>query len=144
MDSLIRQLSSRSASKNDAAGFTLLEVLIALAIFALLSSAIAGQTSSSLRTQQTLETKRIASQLLDNTIERYQLMDTLAQAGRKTQMIKFADRYWNLEVHIENTRRADMRLIKASVYEAKSVGRQYASAKNPIAVANVTAYLGAN
>lgn len=120
----------------------MLEVLIALAIFALLSSAIAGLTSSSLRTQTTIETKRIAHQLLENTIEQYQLMDALAPAGRKTQMINFANRYWNLEVYIEKTRRPDMRSIKASVYEVNSSEPQYAISKNTAAVANITAYLG--
>lgn len=131
-------------SEKDSAGFTLLEVLIALAIFALLSSAIGGQTSSSMRTQTTLETKRIANQLLDNTVEQYQLMNGLAPVGSKTQMVKFADRYWNLEVSIEDTRRTDMRSIRASVFEAGSSAKQFASEKNPTAVASITAYLGAH
>ncbi|MFK7731889.1 MAG: type II secretion system minor pseudopilin GspI [Pseudomonadales bacterium] len=134
----------RQVSKNKSTGFTLLEVLIALAIFALLSSAIAGQTSSSLRTQNTLETKRMAGQLLNNTVEQYQLMSSLASAGRKTKLVKYSERYWNVEVQIENTRRADMRLMKVWVYQAKSALQQNAGMGKGNAVATITAYLGAS
>ncbi len=135
--------TQRNAGKYSA-GFTLLEVLIALAIFALLSAAIVGQTSSSFQTQTSLETKRIAKQLLDNTVEQYQLMDTLAGAGREMKMVKFADRNWNVEVLVENTRRADMRLIKASVYEANSRIRRFSGANSRNSVAKITAYVGAH
>ncbi len=125
-------------------GFTLLEILISLAIFALLSSAIAGQTTSSVRVQQSLETKRVATQLVENTIEQYRLMETLATDGRKRQVVKYAERLWNVDVVIENTRRADMRVIKVAANPADSGKTVSAGKSHDSTVVNMIAYLGAH
>lgn len=82
-------------------GFTLLEVLIALAIFSICALTLLQQSGRSARQSSHLETKLIASWLADNEVASAQLQ--IPNLGRQSQQIHFANRDWEVERETSKT-----------------------------------------
>ncbi|HEX5842512.1 MAG TPA: type II secretion system minor pseudopilin GspI, partial [Pseudomonas sp.] len=72
-----------------AGGFTLLEVLVALAIFALVAASVLTATARSLQTASRLEEKTLAMWIADNQLAELQLSKTPAADGRDQGELEF-------------------------------------------------------
>lgn len=94
-----------------ASGFTLLEVLVALAIFALVAASVLTATARSLQTASRLEEKTLAMWVADNQLVELQLSKNPVAEGRDQGEVEFAGRRWQWQSEVQATREPDMRRV---------------------------------
>ena len=94
-----------------AAGFTLLEVLVALAIFALVAASVLSASTRSLQTAARLEDKTLAMWVADNRLTELQLAGVPAADGRDEGELTFAGRRWQWQSEIQQTSEPSMRRV---------------------------------
>lgn len=94
-----------------ARGFTLLEVLVALAIFALVAASVLTASARSVRTAAQLEEKTLAMWVADNRMSELQLADAPPSDGRDQGQVAFAGRNWLWQSEIEVTSEPAMRRV---------------------------------
>ncbi|MGE8360016.1 type II secretion system minor pseudopilin GspI [Pseudomonas sp.] len=92
-------------------GFTLLEVLVALAIFALVAASVLTATARSLQTASRLEDKTLAMWVADNRLVELQLERSAVANGRDQGEVTFAGRRWLWQSEIEATSEPSMRRV---------------------------------
>ena len=98
-----------------ARGFTLLEVLVALAIFAVVAASVLSASARSLKTAARLEDKTFASWLADNRLQEMQLADTPPGEGREQGEETYAGRRWLWESDVQATSEPEMLRITIRV-----------------------------
>lgn len=94
-----------------ARGFTLLEVLVALAIFALIAASVLTASARSVRTASQLENKTLAMWVADNRLTELQLADTPPADGRDQGQVEFAGRRWSWQSEIQATSEPAIRRV---------------------------------
>lgn len=92
-------------------GFTLLEVLVALGIFALVASSILTVSSRSLQNAARLEEKTLAMWVADNRLAEMQLAQTPPGEGRDQGESDFAERRWEWRSEVAATSEPAMRRV---------------------------------
>lgn len=105
-----------------AAGFTLLEVLVALAIFALVAASVLTATARSLQTASRLEDKTLAMWIADNQLVELQLSKSPVAEGRDQGEVDFAGRRWQWQSEVQATREPDMRRVTLWVAPVEPAG----------------------
>ena len=98
-----------------ARGFTLLEVLIALAIFAVVAASVLSASARSLQTAARLEDKTFASWLADNRLQDLQLADSPPAVGREQGEESYAGRRWLWQTEVQSTSEPDMLRVTVRV-----------------------------
>lgn len=98
-----------------ARGFTLLEVLVALGIFALVASSILAVSSRSLQNAARLEEKTLAMWVADNRLADMQLAEVPAGEGRDQGESEFAGRRWEWRSEVVATSEPAMRRVTVLV-----------------------------
>ncbi|CAD5203752.1 type II secretion system minor pseudopilin GspI [Pseudomonas sp. FEN] len=93
-------------------GFTLLEVMIALAIFAVLASSVLSASQFVVRQSGTLQERLFATWLADNQLSELRLKAPPAQ-GRQVLRQRFDQREWRLEQVV--TPASAPRLLKVEI-----------------------------
>jgi len=93
------------------AGFTLLEVLVALAIFAMVAASVLTATARSLQTAARLEDKTLAMWIADNRLTELQLAPSPVADGREQGELDFAGRRWQWQSEVQATSEPDMRRV---------------------------------
>ncbi|MDP9013180.1 MAG: type II secretion system minor pseudopilin GspI [Pseudomonadota bacterium] len=120
---------SRRARPNDAAGFTLVEVLVALMVVAMGLAALMVAVSSTARTSGYLRDKTLAQWIALNRLAEVRLNVT-AKFGQNTDAgeLNFAGRKWHYDTRYFDTSFSTMRRVVVRVYagDAKTKG-------NPVA-----------
>lgn len=104
-----------------AGGFTLLEVLVALAIFAMVSAVVLTAAGRSTLNAARLEELTLASWIADNRITELQLQRTPPTPGRETTELEYAGRQWQTLSEIRAA--ADPGLLQVTVWVALDEGR---------------------
>lgn len=94
-----------------ARGFTLLEVLVALGIFALVAASVLTATARSLQTAARLEDKTFALWLADNRMQELQLAETPPDDGREQGEETYAGRRWLWQSQVQATSDPGMRRV---------------------------------
>jgi general secretion pathway protein I len=89
-------------------GFTLLEVLVALAIFAVVAASVLSASARSLKTAARLEDKTFATWLADNRLQEIQLADSPPGLGREQGEEAYAGRRWLWQSEVEATSEPEM------------------------------------
>ncbi|WP_068830153.1 type II secretion system minor pseudopilin GspI [Pseudomonas sp. BMS12] len=105
-------------------GFTLLEVLVALAIFAVVAASVLSATSRSLKTAARLEDKTFASWLADNRLQQLQLADAPPGEGREQGEETYAGRRWLWQTEVQSTSEAEMLRVTVRVAPRPERGLQ--------------------
>jgi general secretion pathway protein I len=77
-------------------GFTLLEVLVALAIFASVAAVLLTASARSLQNAARLEEKALAGWVADNYLTELQLAETPPETGNDSRELAFGGRQWQL------------------------------------------------
>lgn len=96
-------------------GFTLLEVLIALAILAISATAIVGQTSNSLAQLSVLEQKTAAALLAESQIDKLIAAGEFPSLGRASEEVTVNGVSWLVTVTVDGTTEPWLRRITVSV-----------------------------
>ena len=96
-------------------GFTLLEVLIALAILAIASAAVISQTSSSIHNLDRLELKNTALWIADNQLAYIQSLPDWPALGRRSESFDMAGQQWRIDTSIEATSEPWLRKVDVTV-----------------------------
>ncbi|MGE7990368.1 type II secretion system minor pseudopilin GspI [Pseudomonas sp. NPDC089554] len=107
--------------RNSAAerGFTLLEVMVALAIFAVLASAASLAMQHVLQQSQQLRDRLYASWVADNHLTEMRLQATPGP-GQRTLTVEFAEQRW----HLEERRRTGPGVLEVEVRAARAADGQ--------------------
>lgn len=100
-------------------GFTLLEVMIALAVFATLAAAVMSASQYVLGQNARVQTRLLATWLADNHLSELQLQKHVV-AGRQTFNQRFVQRDWRLIESIVVEPQNNMLRVELSVSPADS------------------------
>lgn len=92
-------------------GFTLIEVLVALAIFAVVAASVLTASARSLQIASRLEDKTLAMWIADNRLTELQLRETPPGNGRDQGELDYAGRRWEWQSQIEGTSDPALRRI---------------------------------
>ena len=104
-------MASRS-SLSSMGGFTLLEIMVALAVFATLAAAVLSASQYAVKQRNAVETRLFAAWLADNRLNELRLQSGLT-AGQQQQVVSMDQRDWVLQQHISATR--DPRLLQVDI-----------------------------
>ncbi|MFC5695110.1 type II secretion system minor pseudopilin GspI [Pseudomonas sp. GCM10022186] len=84
-------------------GFTLIEVLVALAIFAVVAASVLTASARSLQIASRLEDKTLAMWIADNRLTDLQLRETPPGNGRDQGELDYGGRRWEWQSQVEGT-----------------------------------------
>lgn len=102
-----------------AGGFTLIEIMVAVGVFAVVSIAVYGRIGEILRQSQRLETRTLATWVAQNRLASLSLEFRGAQepvpTGRQTDFVTLGGRSWRVSVEIESTTDPNLRRVDVSV-----------------------------
>jgi general secretion pathway protein I len=101
-------------------GFTLLEVLVAMAILGLGMIAVFGGMSQSLNVTARLRDKTLANWVALNQITELQVTGEYPDAGNRSDQVEMARSEWAWEMKITNIPQIEMRRIDVTVSFAES------------------------
>lgn len=101
-------------------GFTLIEVLVALAIVAIGMAAVLESLSSSANTTLYLQDKTFAGWVALNRLETVRLSGTVPQAGTSNDNLSFAGQNWEWQQKVTNMQIPGMVEIEVDVKPADS------------------------
>jgi general secretion pathway protein I len=96
-------------------GFTLLEVLVALAVFAVAAMALMRVSESQLRLSKTLEEKTFAHWVALNMLTEMQIGQDWPNIGEQTGKVSMASRDWKVKVKTQATPVSRVRRIEILV-----------------------------
>ena len=93
-------------------GFTLLEIMVAMAIFATLAAAVLSASQYVVKQRGAVEARLFAAWLADTRLNELRLQPGLA-AGQQQQVVSMDQRDWVLHQHISAT--GDPRLLQVDI-----------------------------
>jgi general secretion pathway protein I len=110
-------------------GFTLLEMLIAIAIIGVIGAAVSTAVGGVANQTLGLEQRTVASWIASNHLTRMRMLQrrepqSLPEGTKQTRLV-FADRQWEVETKVKSTDHPWIRRVEVSVFEATDeAGRQ--------------------
>lgn len=123
-------------------GFTLIEVLVALAVVVIGMAAVLEALTSSADTAVYLRNKTFAQWVAVNRIERVRLSGVYPGAGTSTGHLRFAHRSWHWRQKIEATKVPGVERIVVDVRPRDEAGQNADPASDRNWSATATGYVG--
>jgi general secretion pathway protein I len=114
----MRPATHRAKKTQSIAGFTLLEVLIALVVFSVAAMALLSQSSQSVSQSIYLEEKAYALWLAENTLTELRLKEEWPSLGEQRDNHSQFDREWTVKVEVSGTGKASLRHVEVAVFRA--------------------------
>ena len=103
-------------------GFTLLEMLIAVAIIGVIGASVATAIGGVANQTRSLEQRTVASWIASNHLTRMRMLQRrnaqLVEEGRSQTRMIFADREWEVETQITATDHPWIQRVEVAVFEA--------------------------
>ena len=110
-------------------GFTMIEMLIAIAIIGVIGAAVSTAVGGVANQTRGLEQRTVASWIASNHLTRMRMLQrrepqSLPEGTKQTRLV-FADRQWEVETEVKSTDHPWIRRVEVSVFEATDeAGRQ--------------------
>ena len=105
------------------AGFTLLEVMIALAVFAVVSAALVRNAAVAVRQTTIIEERSLGIWVAENQLSQMRIQarsdENYPALGTNRYAVNLADRDWEVVVKIAATENADIRRVEVEVSAAQ-------------------------
>lgn len=101
------------------AGFTLLEVMVALTVFVGIALTLSQTASQSVDTTLYLQEKTLASMVAENKLNTLRL-EGMPAVGVRNDLTRLADRQWHLTTKVEKTEFPDTNRVTVTVALAES------------------------
>lgn len=122
-------------------GFTLLEVMVALAIFAIVAAVVLTAAGRSVNNAGRLEALTLAGWIADNRLTELQLQQPAPSIGREDQQLEFGGRQWQMLSEVETS--GTPGLLRIRVWVAAAEPRRSNSASiEQRAVTSLTGFVG--
>lgn len=115
-------------------GFTLVEVMVALAILAVASASLVKVASQALQQSGGLEERTIAYWVATNTLSEMRLQRDQITLGERTEVVIMAAREWEVSVSVSDTSDADLKRADVKV--------KLKSNSNVMSLASLTGFIG--
>lgn len=131
-----------SAGRSQARGFTLLEVLVALAIFAIVAAVVLTAAGRSVNNAGRLETLTLAGWIADNRLTELQLLQPAPAMGREDQNLDFGGRKWQTLSQVETSGTPGLLRIQVWVTEVEPRRRGSDGSIEQRAVTSLTGFVG--
>lgn len=113
-------------AKARARGFTLLEILVALAIVAIGTAAVLQSAGSSARALHTAESRILATWAASNRVAELRLARTWPAPGTVDRSVISAGRTWHFNEVVKTTADPDVLRIDITVYDGPEKSQQNA------------------
>jgi len=101
-------------------GFTLIEVMVALVVFSVVSVALVKNTTTSLRQSGMIEDRTIAWWLAENEMTSLRMLprtdDNYPNSGTSREVVELGHTSWDVETTVEATENDYVRRIVITVY----------------------------
>ncbi len=105
-------------------GFTLIEILVALIIFAVVAVSVYGRSGETIRQLGHMENRTLAHWLAQNQVAQMELeqlgSDAAIATGSKSRQLFMANREWRVNTEISNTSSPLLRRVEVKVYAGES------------------------
>jgi general secretion pathway protein I len=122
---------------NRRSGFTLIEIMVALAVFAIVATTLLRNAATSVSQSRQLKDRAVAQWIAENEIQRLRMLErtelTFPSSGLNRTTLMMADREWQIEVDISPTENDLVRRIEVSVRDEQSPD---------VVLADLTGFLG--
>lgn len=118
--------------------FTLLEVMIALAVLAVSAAGLITSVSQNVRQGGALEERTIALWVAQNRLTELQVLGEFPPLGRNEEQVRMSGREWEVIVETKSTAYPDLRLVEVGVALPRSDFRDREGT-----LATLSAFLGA-
>ncbi|MDA1300435.1 MAG: type II secretion system minor pseudopilin GspI [Proteobacteria bacterium] len=122
---------------NRRSGFTLIEIMVALAVFAIVATTLLRNAATSVSQSRQLKDRAVAQWIAENEIQRLRMVErtelTFPSSGLNRTTLMMADREWQIEVDISPTENDLVRRIEVSVRDEQSPD---------VVLADLTGFLG--
>lgn len=119
-------------------GFTLIEVMVALTIFAFCAVSMHFVLSQSVDSFAKIERKSFATWIAENRLAELRLEEKFPAAGNSNEDVEFAGRDWVVSTIIANTQDPNMRRVEVTV------NLRLPNIREPVFVTQLTGFLGKN
>lgn len=103
-------------------GFTLLEILIALAILAIVSIALLSQSQHSVETRSALHDKTLGLWIAEDNMDQLRAEKTWPEIGASSEEVEVNEREWQVTTEVIETARPDMRRVTVAVTTQSASG----------------------
>lgn len=123
-------------------GFTLLEVLVALAIFAIVAAVVLTSAGRSVSNAGRLEALTLASWIADNRMTELQLLQPSPSIGREDKQLTFGGRQWQTLSEVQTSGTPGLLRIQVWVAEADARRGTAAGSVETRAVTSLTGFVG--
>ena len=112
---------TRHYHQTEQQGFTLLEVLVALAILAVSSASLMISDGQSIRQVNRIQDKVIASWLAENTLNNFYLEKKWPEPGSSGSVQLWNERRWYINTETSSTKNDKLRKIDVHIYTGDSI-----------------------
>lgn len=96
-------------------GFTLIEVMVALIIFAVLSVTLLTRMGDNIRAEQYLETKTLAGVIAENTLAEMRIKKEWGSVTNKKDTVEMVGTKWQVNILVTDTPNENFRKVEVQV-----------------------------
>lgn len=118
-------------------GFTLIEIMIALAIFGIVSTTLIKSATQTVSQSRIIKERSLAQWIAENEMQTLRLQPRTAEAfpsqGTDRSSLTMGGREWQVEVDVRDTENEWVRRVEIAVYDEQDLDRS---------LGNLTGFLG--
>lgn len=117
-------------------GFTLIEIMVALIIFAVLSVTLLVRLGDSIRSEQYLESKTLASLMAENVLADMRIKEEWSDVRSDNRTVNMAGQRWEVKITVTDTENENLRRVNVQV------GPDTGRSRKDNYVFSLTSYIG--